>query len=210
VPRIYAVVENRQEDHQAFVVELEGIISKQPISILIDPGSNLSYVSPQVVEACALQRKKHAKAWLVQLATGTKRKVAEVIEACPFEMSGLHTQAALNILPLGSYDVLIGMDWLVVHKERLNCYDKTLECEDEEGNMRVLQGIQNPVSVRKISTLQLKKFSRKGCPLYAIQVLNATESKELKIEDHPVLWEFKDVFPEEVPGLPPKRDLDFQ
>jgi hypothetical protein len=45
--------------------------------------------------------------------------------------------------------------------------------------------------------------------LYAIQVLNATKNKELKIEDHPVLWEFKDVFPEEVPRLPPKRDLDF-
>jgi hypothetical protein len=65
VPKIYAVVENRQEDHQASIVELEGIISKQPISILIDPGSNLSYVSPQVVEACTLHRKRHAKAWLV-------------------------------------------------------------------------------------------------------------------------------------------------
>jgi hypothetical protein len=40
-------------------------------------------------------------------------------------------------------------------------------------------------------------------------VLNAVENNKLKIEDHPMLWEFKDVFPEEVPGLPPKRDLDF-
>jgi hypothetical protein len=114
VPRIYAVVENRQADHQASVVELEGIIAKKPISILIDPGSNLSYISPQVVEACSLQRKKHARAWLVQLATRTKRKVVEVIEACPIEMNGLQTQATLNILPLGSYDVLLGMDWLAI------------------------------------------------------------------------------------------------
>jgi hypothetical protein len=48
VPRIYAVVENWKADHQA------GIISKQPISILIDPGSNLSYVSPQFFESFAL------------------------------------------------------------------------------------------------------------------------------------------------------------
>jgi hypothetical protein len=40
-------------------------------------------------------------------------------------------------------------------------------------------------------------------------VLNSTKGKELKAEYHPVLWEFKDVFPEEVPGLPPKRDIDF-
>jgi hypothetical protein len=69
MPKIYTIVENWQADHQASMVELEGIIAKQPISILIDPRSKLSYVSPQVVETCALQRKNHAKAWLVQLAT---------------------------------------------------------------------------------------------------------------------------------------------
>jgi hypothetical protein len=82
---------------------------------------------------------------------------------------------ALNILPLGSYDVLLGMDWLASHKEKLNCYEKILECEDEKGNARILQGIQKPVSIRKISVLQLKKFSRKGCSLYAIQMLNSTK-----------------------------------
>jgi hypothetical protein len=79
-------------------------------------------------------------------------------------MNGLHTQVALNILPLGSYDVLIGMDWLASHKVKLDCFNKTIECEDDEGTKRVLQGIQKPISVRQISTLQLKKYSRKGCP----------------------------------------------
>jgi hypothetical protein len=46
VPRIYATVENWQADHEASVVGLEGIIAKQPISILIDPRSNLSYAPP--------------------------------------------------------------------------------------------------------------------------------------------------------------------
>jgi hypothetical protein len=105
--------------------------------------------------------------------------------------------------------VLLGMDWLDSHKSKLNCYEKVLECEDEEGNARILQGIRKLVSIRKISTLQFKKFSRKGCPLYAIQVLSSTERKKLKAEDHLVLWDFKDVFPEEVLGLPSKRDLYF-
>jgi hypothetical protein len=82
-----------------------------PTYNLCDNISNISYVSPQVVEACALERKKHAKAWLVQLAIGTKRKVAEMIESCTFEMSGLHAQATLNILPLGSCEILLGMEY---------------------------------------------------------------------------------------------------
>jgi hypothetical protein len=63
--------------------------------------------------------------------------VTEIIEACPFEMNGLHTQTTLNILPLGSYDVLVGMHRLAVHKEKLDCH-KILECEYSESNMRVL------------------------------------------------------------------------
>jgi hypothetical protein len=54
VPRIYTTIENRKAVHQASVVELEFIISNQSIYIWIDPGSNISYVSPQIVEACVI------------------------------------------------------------------------------------------------------------------------------------------------------------
>jgi hypothetical protein len=74
--QIYASLDNNQDDHQASVVELEGMIVNHPISILIDPGSNLSYVAPQTANKCKLQPIIHVKPWLVQLATGTKRKVA--------------------------------------------------------------------------------------------------------------------------------------
>jgi hypothetical protein len=107
----------------------------------------------------------------------------------------------LNVLPLGSYYVLLGMDWLATHKEKLNYYEKILEIEYEKDNTRFFQGIQNLVYMKQISTLQLKKFSKKGCSLYAIQVLNSTKSGELKVEYHRVLWEFRDVFPKEVPEL---------
>jgi hypothetical protein len=46
MPQIYAALDNNQADHQASVVELEGIIANHLVSILIDPGSNLSYVTP--------------------------------------------------------------------------------------------------------------------------------------------------------------------
>jgi hypothetical protein len=80
--QIYAAVDNKQADHQDSVVEMEGMITNNLVSILINPGSNLSYIAPKVVDKCKLQPHKHAKPWWVQLATGTKRKVAEVIPAC--------------------------------------------------------------------------------------------------------------------------------
>jgi hypothetical protein len=72
-------------------------------------------------------------------------------------MDGLPTKTNLNILPLGSYDLLIGMDWLAAYKTKLDCYHKTLECINEEGRKITLQGIQKHVSMRQISSLQMKK-----------------------------------------------------
>jgi hypothetical protein len=209
VPQIYAALDNNQADHQASVVEIEGMIFNHLVSVLIDPGSNLSYISPKAVDKCKLQPRKQTKPWLVQLATDTKRKVVEAIPACQLMLSTFPTQATLNVLPLGSYDLLIGMDWLAAHKVKLDCYHKTLECVNKEGQRITLQGIRNPVSVRQISALQMRKYCRKGCPLYAIQVLNIIEGAKPSPDDHPILREYRDVFPEEVPGLPPRRDIDF-
>ena len=76
---------------------------------------------------CTLKKSKYKGSWLVQLATGTQRKVSEVVMKCPLVMDGLVTYADLNVLPLGSYDILIGRDWLEAHGAKLDCYNKTFE-----------------------------------------------------------------------------------
>ena len=124
IPRIYAALEDRQEDHQSAVVEVAGKIVEQFVSILIDPGSTHSYITPRVVEICGFKTVKHRKSWLVQLATGTKRKVSDVVEKCPLAMNGLIAYVDMNVLPLGSYDVLIGMDWLEAHRVKIDYYKK--------------------------------------------------------------------------------------
>jgi hypothetical protein len=98
---------------------------------------------------------------------------------------------------------------MAAHKDKLEYYHKTLECVSKEGKRITLQGIQKPVSVRQILALQMRKYCRKGCPLYAIQVLKTIEGAKPSPDDHPVLREYRDVFPEEVPGLPLRRDIGF-
>ena len=55
----------------------------------------------------------------------------------------------------------------------------------------------------------MRKYCRKGCPLYAIQVLKTIEGAKPSPKDHPILRDYKDVFPEEVLSLPLRRDIDF-
>jgi hypothetical protein len=57
------------------MIEVEGKINDQPISILIDLGASHSYIDPKLVEIFCLQRRKIRKSWLVQLAIGAKRRI---------------------------------------------------------------------------------------------------------------------------------------
>ena len=86
---------------------------------------------------------------------------------------------------------------------------RLFECIDEEGNLKVVRGIPNVIFARHISSMQLKKFCRKGCQLYAAHILEATENETPRLEYFHVLQEFRYVFLDEIPGIPPKRDIDF-
>ena len=104
------------------------------------------------------------------------------------------------------------MDWLEQHKLILNCYDKTFTCVNINEQPVTVKGIPRKTVIRQISALQLKRAVRKGCKAYAVTITDEaskSEKDKLKIEDIPVLNEFTDVFLEEFPGLPPRRELDF-
>jgi hypothetical protein len=53
------------------------------------------------------------------------------------------------------------MDWLDKHHVVLDCYNKAFTCLDEEGNLKSVQGIPREVTIREVSSLQLKKISGK-------------------------------------------------
>ena len=82
---------------------MDGKLCDRVISILIDPLSNYSYVSLDLVDTCGLSKELHAKYWLVQLATGMKKQVHHWVRACAFDLNGMPTATHLNVLTLGSY-----------------------------------------------------------------------------------------------------------
>ena len=82
IPRIYAALEDRQENHRSTMLQVEGKIVEKSYFVLIEPRSTHSYITPRVVEMCAFKKLKHSNSWLVQLATRNKRKVSEVVDKC--------------------------------------------------------------------------------------------------------------------------------
>ena len=186
------------------------MLKDKPVSILIYPGASLSYVSPRIVELYKLHQDKFEMSLLVQLATGTKWKVTIFLKKCDFIINGLKRHVDLNILPIGSSDLLIWMDWLEKHRFILNCYDKTFSCMNDKGNTIVVKGIPRKVTIGEISALQMKRYAHKWYNFFVVYLMDDKEKdNKLNIEDIPILKYFKDIFQEAILELPSKRDIYF-
>ena len=156
------------------------------------------------MENCQFKKVRHARPWSVQLATEAKGKVTECVANCEISIQDHVTRINLNVLPLGSYDMIIGMEWLEKYKVLLNLFDKTFTHVAEDKIVRKVNRFSKLVSLRQISSLQLRKCLRKGCKLYVANIVDLLlNENQTSIRDHPFLSEFMDVFPEEIPGLPP-------
>ena len=79
ITKVCAVLEDHQVGHNSTVVEVEGEIIEHTVSVLIDPRSTHSYITPGLIEMCTLKKSKYKGSWLVQVAIGTLRKVSEVV-----------------------------------------------------------------------------------------------------------------------------------
>lgn len=74
----------------------------------------------------------------MELDTRTKKRVHRCVRVCAFELNGMPTSKHLNVLPLGSYNMILGMDWLYLHKTKVYCYDKAIECLNDNGEKKNL------------------------------------------------------------------------
>jgi hypothetical protein len=117
------------------------------------------------------------------------------------------TRLKVYVTALKMYDLIIGMDWLEAHRSMVDCFAKRVLCVDDEGRPVEIHGVQRKVSLRFISTMKVKRCMRQGCRLYVVEEMN--ERKGPSLDQYLVLSEFKDVFLNKLPGLPPERELDF-
>ncbi|KAJ0874305.1 putative nucleotidyltransferase, Ribonuclease H [Helianthus annuus] len=101
------------------------------------------------------------------------------------------------------------MDWLSKHQADILCKEKIVRIPLPDGEPLLVQGHRSGAMVGIISAMQARKCLRKGYPSI-LALVTDTPSGERKIEDLPVVREFADVFLEELPGLPPHRQVEFQ
>ena len=107
------------------------------------------------------------------------------------------------------FDVLLGMDWLSAHQAFLDWKGKRVLTKSCNCEMEVIfQGPGHDPSSCIVSANEATKWLGEGCQAYLAN-LEESESKPKELSLIPVVAEFSDVFPNELPGLPPKRAVEF-
>ena len=114
--------------------------------------------------------------------------------------------ANLIILGMKDFDVILGMDWLSIYRAVMDCFNKTVRLQVLKDNVEIV-GERKHMTTSVISALRADRLIKNGCEGYLAFIMEDKLSKA--VENVPVVCEFLDVFPEEIPGLPPIRDINF-
>ncbi|KAJ0717250.1 putative nucleotidyltransferase, Ribonuclease H [Helianthus annuus] len=179
------------------------------VTVLFDSGADTSYVSLKVSQMLkrtpTLLNTKHT----VELANGKSLEVAHIVKGCNLVLAGQTFSIDLIPIVLGSFDVVIGMDWLSHQQAEILCKENIVRIPRSGKEPLVIRGDKSGDVLGIISFLKAHKCLRKGHAAI-LALVSDTSSEERKIEDIPIVRDFPEVFPEELPGLPPHRQVEFQ
>ncbi|KAM1650071.1 hypothetical protein ACFXTN_002825 [Malus domestica] len=139
---------------------------------------------------------------------GDKCYVDSVYPRCPVMVDGVVMQANLIPLDIMDIDVILGADWLHFNRAHIDCYGKYVTFYRPGLPEVTFVGERSRVRHGVISAMRAKKLLSKGCQGYLTHVV-LNDVVPSSVEEVGVVRCYPDVFPDDLPGLPPDRDVEF-
>lgn len=180
------------------------------ILVLVDSGSSTTFINKTLADTIsgAIPLQTPCK---VQVADGSTQRCTSYIPKCAWTSSGHAFLTDMKILALGSYDAILGMDWLEAHNPDIDWVEKTQKIQSSKGPV-VLTGHKTAtIQCSAISSQELTSICKAGAAAHLIHVYaldGEVQIEEIVREDiQRVLAQFSEVF-EEPTSLPPRRSCD--
>ncbi|XP_059307043.1 uncharacterized protein LOC132058603 [Lycium ferocissimum] len=206
--RLYGLT--RREAAEASDAVVTGILTicSHDAYSLIDPGSNLSYVTPYFALDMGMKSEPLLEPFAVDTPSGVPVIASRVYRNCVVVIKGRETMADLYELEMVDFDVIMGMDWLSACYANVDCRHKLVRFAFPEEPVIVWEGEIAKPKGRFISYLKAHKMITKGC-IYHLVAVNDTKAVVPEFASVPIVSDYPKVFPEDLPGIPPDRVIDF-
>ena len=174
---------------------------------LIDPGSTHSYVCIEHIFDKMTAVEQLSYDMHVTSPLGHNVNVNRVYKNCSIIIHNKEFSTNLIALPFCEFYLILGMDWLSKHRAIIDCDKKivVLRCSDQ--SEVIVHGVRSGPLSNVILAMQARQLMRKGCEVFLALVLDS-KIGQIELENILVVKYFPDVFPEELPGIPPEREVD--
>ena len=129
-------------------------------------------------------------------------------QSCVINIVGRELFADLILLHMRDFDVILGIDWLSTYHAIVEFFEKRVIFHIPGQSEFYLEGDTKVKPLSIIFALQASNMLKKGCSGFLAYMINSEATNE-KLEDIPIVREFSNVFPEELPSLPPDREIEF-
>ncbi|GJQ89850.1 putative reverse transcriptase domain-containing protein [Tanacetum coccineum] len=156
-------------------------------SMLFDSGADMSFMSSTFSALLDVAPSTLDTSYVVELADGRTSKTNVILRGFTLGILGHPFDIDLMPVELGSFDVIIGMDWLTKYHAMIVCDEKIVHIPYGD-EMLIIRGDDYDITSKKTED----------------------KSEEKRLEDVSIVQEFPEVFPEDLPGLPPARQVEFQ
>ncbi|GJR19110.1 putative reverse transcriptase domain-containing protein [Tanacetum coccineum] len=184
------------------------LLNQHLARVLFDSGADKSFISTSLASMLNIPPITIDTFYDIEMADGNLVSTNTVIQGCTLTLLNQSFEIDLMPIKLGSFDVVIGMDWLSKYHAKILCDEKVVHIPIDNETL-IIRGDRSKTRLSLISCIKTNRYISRGCQVFVAQVMKK-KSDEKRLEDIPVVREFPEVFPEDLPGLPPIRQVEFQ
>ncbi|KAL0559345.1 hypothetical protein IC582_003954 [Cucumis melo] len=176
--------------------------------VLFDSGSSHSFISSAFVSHARLEVEPLHHVLSVSTPSGECMLSKEKVKACQIEIVGHVIEVTLIVLDMLDFDVILGMDWLAANHASIDCSRKEVTFNPPSVASFKFKGGGSKSLPQVISAIRASKLLSQGTWGILASVVDTREA-DVSLSSEPVVRDYPDVFPEELPGLPPHREVEF-
>ena len=206
--RIYALT---REDVANALTVVTGQISilQQSTTVLFDTGATHSYISRKFSEKLAVPPEVSSGQFLTTLPSGEIMASTHWLRAVPVIIADRELFCDLTVLDMTDYDVIFGMDFLIRYGAFIECRKQKVIFQPETEVQFEYSGEPKRKAKKFLSALKAQKLLDSGCTGFLAHVVNASQDKDQQLAEVRVVCDYPAVFPEELPGLAPDKEIEF-
>ncbi|KAL0534292.1 hypothetical protein IC582_028581 [Cucumis melo] len=176
--------------------------------VLFDSGSSHSFISSAFVLHARLEVEPLHHVLSVSTPSGECMLLKEKVKGCQIEITGHVIEVTLLVLDMLDFNVILGMDWLAANHASIDCSRKEVAFDPPSMASFKFKGEGSRSLPQVISAMRASKLLSQGTWSILASVVD-TREVDVSLSSEPVVRDYPDVFPEELPWLPPHREIEF-